>query len=424
MELFYFRYGLIKAPELNKAARRLAIQENQPFLMDEQWLSLDSFCKELGLSGSDIASLTGGQITAVSHVPDVNDYLFVRTSTSKSANTWKADAQQLDIFLRWVKAQGKDWRDLTLEDFQSFYRTRRLQPSAHTGRLISDRTWNCCIGAVIRFYQWAAETGRIKQLPFTYREIRISPTEVIEKNTLTSSIPEEPVRFLTLEEYKLFRNALGKSRNGGRDQAFGDTLLSTGMRLSEANALTIRIPDPEAPRYRGVKTIPFDIRGKGGKRRSIRFPKSTLRVIEIYNGEDRANALSRRKARAGSRKLSPMPDALWLTERGTLMSAARWEEIFATASRRCGIHCTPHMLRHTYAIYTLSALIERIIGSINEMRLNGREKFSMLIDNPLRKLANLLGHRHISTTFLYLDLVEQCEAIVDDAIAEWSKEIL
>jgi site-specific recombinase XerC len=57
------------------------------------------------------------------------------------------------------------------------------------------------------------------------------------------------------------------------------------------------------------------------------------------------------------------------------------------------------------------------------LRLKGADQYGKLIHNPLRRLADLLGHSHIATTFLYLDFVEQCESVVDDAIAEWAREI-
>jgi site-specific recombinase XerD len=430
MEIFYFHYDL--TPNLAELARSLGIPEGQPFISDEQGMSLESFCSFVGIKRNDLdeqqdTTRESGWEDSLSCVTDVNDYLLHRTGTSKSTNTWKAEAEQLGIFLRWVKAQGKHWKDITLEDFRAFYRTRRLQPSPHTKRRISGKTWNACIGAVSRFYAWAAVTGRNTQVPFTYRKIRIPEVGQVDKNTITESIPDDPVRFLTLEEYKLFRQALGQVRNGGRDQAFADTLVSTGLRLSEGNSLTIsRLPDPDAPRYAGIKAIPFTVIGKGSKKRRIRFPKTTLRGLEIYKGEDRANAITRlRTRRFGSKGGGVLePQELWLTERGTPMSAPRWEEIFNEASRRCDIHCTPHMLRHTFAIYTLSELLEKTICAINELRLNGRERYSTLIHNPLRQLADLLGHRNVTTTFIYLDLIEQCEAVVDDAIAEWTKEVV
>jgi site-specific recombinase XerD len=428
MELFYFRYDL--TPGLADTARALSIPEGQPFLLNERGSRFDRYCAELGfnqcvlesipLSGADHA---GG--IASSQVPGVNEYLLYRTSTSKSRNTWKAEAEQIGIFLRWVKEQGKDWRDITLLDLRSFYRSRRLQPSPHTGKLISSKTWNSCVGALSRFYAWAVEVGILVAVPFTYRHVSIPTVGEVQKNTLTESAPDEPVRYVTLEEYKIFRDALGRSRNGERDKTFADTLLSTGLRISEGLSLTAAtLPDPEAPRYKGLKSIPFLIRGKGAKTRTILFPKSALRKIEIYKGEERTNAIARWKFRHADRKRKSEPAALWLSERATPMSAARCEEIFGEASERCGIHCTPHMLRHTYAIYMLSALVEKTICSINELRREKRDKYSTLIHHPLRQLANLLGHANVSTTFIYLDFIERCEAIADGAVEQWTKEVL
>lgn len=428
MEVFYFRHKL--TPGMAELARHLHIPEGRPFILDDGGATLGEVCTEFGIDYKRLTDDSSGAAvnaaTALSRVSGINEYLLYRTSTSNSANTWKSDAEQLGIFLRWVKEQGKKWEDVTLEDLRSFYRSRRLQPSPHTKRPISSKTWNAAVGAISRLYLWAAEKGLIQALPFTFRQIRHSSIGLVEKNILTESVGDDPVRYLTLEEYKLFREALMRSRNGGRDRTFADVLVTTGLRLSEANKLTaVGLPDPEAPRYAGIKAIPFLITGKGRKTRKIRFPKSTLREIEIYKGEDRSNAVARLTGRAANRNGSRFsePQDLWLTERGTLMTAARWEEIFAETSTFCGIHCTPHMLRHTYAIYTLSAIIEETICAISELRLRGSERFGKLLHNPLQKLADLLGHRHISTTFIYLDLIERCEAMVDDAIAEWTKGI-
>jgi site-specific recombinase XerD len=428
MELFYFRYDL--TPSLADTARALGIPEGQPFLLDERGIRFDQYCAELCFNQGALESITLSQAdhaggVALSHVLGVNDYLLHRTSTSKSRNTWKAEAEQIGIFLRWAKEQGKDWRDITLGDLRSFYRSRRLQPSPHTGRLISGKTWNSCVGALSRLYAWAVEVGMLEAVPFTHRQVRVPTVGDVQKNTLTESVPDEPVRYVTLEEYKIFRDALGRTRNGERDKTFADTLLGTGMRISECLSLiAATLPDPEAPRYKGLKSIPFLIRGKGSKTRTILFPKSVLRKIEIYKGEDRANAATRWRARPGSGKRNLESAALWLSERATPMSAARCEEIFAEASERCGIHCTPHMLRHTYAIYMLSALVEKTISSINELRREKRDKYSTLIHHPLRQLANLLGHANVSTTFIYLDFIERCEAITDAAVEQWTKEVL
>lgn len=427
MEVFYFQHRRTPA-HLQKTCEDLNIFEGQPFVLDESGVSLKERCAQLGVDYNSLveASEEPNAIVDLSYPPEVNDFLLARTSESKSPNTWKASAEQLTIFLRWIKAQGKGWEDATIHDIRTFYRARRLQPSAHTKKLISPKTWNACVSALSRFYEWALDEGFITKLPFNYRQVQFKRMGHIKKNTLMESAPSEPVRYVTFKEYKIFWEALRKNRNGERDKTLADFLLATGLRVSEACSLEVtELPDLDAPRYTGLKTIPFSILGKGRKKRKIRIPKSILRDIERYKGEDRANAIARVKARMSpaTKKKFVAPNALWLTERATPLTPFRCEEIFKNVSDASKIKCTPHMLRHTFAIYTLSALVKRIIGGMNEFREGGQNKYEKVVHNPLRTVQMLLGHAHITTTFIYLDLIEQAEEIVDDAIEEWTAEI-
>jgi site-specific recombinase XerD len=428
MEVFYFQHRRTPC-HLQKACEDLNIIDGQPFVLDKSGVLLKERCAQLGIDCNSLAELIEEPHAPVdlSYPPEINEFLLFRTSTSKSPNTWKADAEQLTIFLRWIKAQSKGWEEVTIHDLRAFYRARRLQPSAHTKKPISPKTWNACVSTLSRFYEWALDEVLITKLPFTYRQVHFKRMGHIKKNTLMESAPSEPVRYVTFEEYKIFCEALKESRNGERDRTLADFLLATGLRVSEACSLEVTdLPDPDAPRYTGLKTIPFSIVGKGGKKRKIRIPKSILRGIERYKGEDRANAIARVKARMSStaKRKFVAPNALWLTERATPLTPFRCEEIFKTGSDTSKIKCTPHMLRHTFAIYTLSALVKRIVGGINEFREGGQNKYEKVVHNPLRTVQMLLGHAHISTTFIYLDLIEQAEEIVDDAIDEWTGEIL
>jgi len=431
MEVFYFRRRL--TPDLTQQADELGVPDGQPFILDEGEMTLSERCADLAIDYAELLQSLDLRADAerkptLSYDPDLNEYLRFRSLTSKSPLTWKAESEQLGIFLRWVKAQGKQWPEITLDDLRAFYYARRTQPSTHTQRPISAKTWNACVGALGRFYDWAVENGRLSQAPFTYRQVRYFPVGQVTKNTLAESIPQEPIRFVTLDEYQIFSQALQRhGRNGERNKTFADLLVTTGLRVSEACALTVPLlPDPDAPRYKGLKTVPFRLTGKGGKVRQIRIPKSTLRSVERYRGEDRLNAIARWRQRMATTidQSMPEPEELWLSERGTAMSGISWDEIFASASRRCGIHCSPHMLRHTFAVYTLSALVEQTICTVSELRDSGRDQYSHLIHNPLRRVQQLLGHSQLETTFIYLDFIEQCEEVVDDAIALWSRDIL
>lgn len=273
-------------PHLAEVCKKLDIPEGQPFILDEDHKPFTEVCQELDITPESfirfLKDVDGPEaIVGSSFVTEVNRFLKVRASTSRSFNTWKADAEQLCILLRWVKAQGKSWQQITLDDLHTFYQARRLKPSPHTKRQISPKTWNACISTASRLYQWAAEKRLIDKAPFTYRQVRSRTMGMVEKNTLTAAIPVEPIRYLTLEEYRIFIKALRKSRNGERDKAFANLLVKTGLRVREACAFRIDLlPDPEAERYAGRKTIPYTLTGKGNKERRILIPKSCLKEID------------------------------------------------------------------------------------------------------------------------------------------------
>lgn len=108
------------------------------------------------------------------------------------------------------------------------------------------------------------------------------------------------------------------------------------------------------------------------------------------------------------------------------MTPDAWNQVFARASGICGFKVTPHYLRHMFAVFTLSTLIKRII-SINEFRRSRKdietsaEMYNQVIGEPLRKLQRLMGHSDPETTRGYLDVIEQQQTIVDDAVAEWGE---
>ncbi|MDO5756964.1 MAG: hypothetical protein Q4P24_05535 [Rhodobacterales bacterium] len=60
--------------------------------------------------------------------------------------------------------------------------------------------------------------------------------------------------------------------------------------------------------------------------------------------------------------------------------------------------------------------------------VNGRSQhlgsaYRRLIDDPLRKLRRLMVHRRIDSTYVYLDHVEDAQAIVDAAVSGRNLEL-
>ena len=131
-------------------------------------------------------------------------------------------------------------------------------------------------------------------------------------------------------------------------------LLDTGLRLSEAAGLVDRDVDWQLKR--------FTVTGKGGQRRTL--------------------------------PMSPRLTALlsaWFAVNPRLPAARTLQTIIARVARRApGIRrpVSPHVLRHTFAVFALQAGV------------------------TLPGLQRLLGHRHLASTAVYLNLAPE------DAIRE------
>lgn len=270
-----------------------------------------------------------------------------------------------------------------------------------------------------------------------------------------------------------------RGHNGERDALFAELLAATGMRLEEASSLLPadlpRHDDPLLGDARSCSvTLPPAI-CKGGKGRDIRIPRRLLRRIDDYIGIERANAVARWCARRGwergrdhlrvlewqgrsvmidaggarpsRRRLDAMrpgerarlvvltptgapaePAALWLADGGDPMRPAAWEAAFLRADARCrahglDLHVTPHMLRHTFAVHMLSLLIQAQIGAGIAERDRHGAVYRRVIGDPLQKLQRLLGHSSITSTYIYLDSLEESRSLVDAAALRWADDL-
>lgn len=106
---------------------------------------------------------------------------------------------------------------------------------------------------------------------------------------------------------------------------------------------------------------------------------------------------------------------VWLAEGGQPAALKSWQTMFSRASERCAaggisLDVSAHALRHTYATRALSALIaaqldtDRVadaFGGVPETR------YRKVFGDPLRTLQGWLGHRAITSTYLYLDNVAE-----------------
>ncbi len=182
-------------------------------------------------------------------------------------------------------------------------------PAAATS--ISAASWNRTVAALDKFYQWASAEGYISVLPFTYREAHFlhgHHVATMQRNTaFERAARHQETKFLTMDAYLFFRDVglRGRlsggaedsafcGRNGERNATFAELLVTTGLRLTEANSLVL----PELPAIREPvpKSVPYLVApstAKGQKGRKIYVPTRIVRQITSYSEIERANAIAR-----------------------------------------------------------------------------------------------------------------------------------
>jgi site-specific recombinase XerD len=312
---------------------------------------------------------------------------------------------------------------------------------------------------------------------------RINGGRVVPVKTMRAREPgarRSDVRFVSLDRFLVFRDVGLRGRNpdgredsawsgrhGERNALFAELLVTTGLRLEEAaSPLAIELPTPDRmpAKQRSLSfRLPAAI-AKGGRAREIRLPVRLLRRLADYIAIERANALGKRRVvlpnpiigvdatrttigivgkdggastvrldllgpTERKRLITPAgePMALWLNEVGCPMTAEAWAAVFRRASARCcnfgiDLNITPHALRHTFAVYMLSMLIREQIGAVlvdGPSGEPGSAAYRRMVGDPLQKLQRLLGHASITSTYIYLDSLEESQALVEAAAERW-----
>jgi site-specific recombinase XerD len=294
---------------------------------------------------------------------------------------------------------------------------------------------------------------------------------------------DAPIRFVAFADYLLWRDVglrgqlpdgrvdpSWRGRHGERNAMFADLLIHTGMRLGEAASLLVA-ELPPASGGSGVGDVRLSAAvTKRGKARTVFVNRRTLADLHRYVGIERDELVTRTAhaggyaqvgetvwvrragrtgltfAEGGSWPYSRIgvaarerlmvvteagepagPLALWLGRDGAPLKLSTWQSAFGRANQRCArfdldIRVSPHTLRHSFAVHMLGLLLRqtvRALGAEVDGRLTGAAVKRLLIGNPMRKLALLLGHSQESTVYTYLDVLDEAQEIVLSALEEW-----
>ncbi len=403
---------------------------------------------------------------------------------ARAASTWTAYGRDVVTWCRFLKeVRGRSAWDACTADFEAFYRARRLGDPP----MVSSSTWDRGVTAISRLYRWALRERIVTESPVctVTKSVRLSDG-TIELREVPAGREgrgdDEVIRSVSLSQYRAFRqvglrgllpdgrrDARFRGANVARNVAFADLLLTTGMRVGEANATTAwELPSAVASGDGRASFVLSPAITKNETARKVFVSAPVLRAAWDYAQFERpgivdagtgrglyedgwtVGSASRRGLRTSGRPVpwaqaGPVlrastltqaddrrePVALWLTRDGRPMSTSTWQEIFDAANRRCArldvdVHVTPHMLRHTFAVETLSALVRVHLRRAAEGQSpteRAQAAYAWLTGDPIRRVQLLLGHRSEATTRRYLGSVHQVEELVDAAMREWEDRI-
>ena len=269
-----------------------------------------------------------------------------------SANTLDAYFKDLQKLLDFLEAEDIDFRNVTLEQLQTFVAT--LLDLGLTTRTIAR-----ILAGVRTFYKFLQlET-----------EISTDPTEFLESPSRSNHLPD----VLTVAEIDLLIDTIDLDKaEGQRDRAIIETLYSCGLRVSELCGLKLSDLFLDQGYIR--------VHGKGKKERLVPIsPRAIEELTRWFNDRDQV------AIRPGHE------DSVFLSiRRGTSLSRITIFHIVKTLAEQAGIRTTvsPHTFRHSFATHLL---IQEMLG---HEEIGTTEIYMHLDRHHLREEILLHHHRN------------------------------
>lgn len=326
-----------------------------------------------------------------------------------SRQSWPSTGRALYDFFSFLQAHELHWTDVQRGEgygLVSAYRDYCLDTIGLSRATVKQRLLYVC-----KFYEYALRERWIPNLPFGYEERAVRRGAGILDHVgapgRTALVPDVGLKsgrtlpkFLAMHEIQ----ALIAAADNPHHRLMIRLALQTGLRREEIANFPVAYVSglnrgPRSERNVRIRLDPSDGNGmktKGANVRDILISRKLLADLHHY-------AVHVRGERAS---LSPASHPqLFLNQRGQPFAAhgKAIERIARNVGRRAGLQVHPHMLRHTYATHTLSAMQRRRSG----------------ID-PLLFIQRQLGHESIKTTMVYLHLVNER---ADDAILAYDDDL-
>ncbi|MDL5039293.1 site-specific integrase [Comamonas sp. Y6] len=326
--------------------------------------------------------------------------LLATTGRISSKKSWENYGRAVYDFFAFALSNGYDWRappefglPCAIVAWRDWSRgTLKLQASTINHRL----------RIVVRFYEWTIKEKLIGQLPFDYVTIQTHrPPSFLEHVNATGGIMRTPqvllqekqqnIRFLTKEQIVVCHEALSNVTH----RLMFEIMVRTGLRQIECRTFPdaagyvfdpSRRKDLPPGQKISLRLDPKDMEIKNSKPRNIDMPFDLMEKLWVYS-------VRRRQGRANANRKGEEHSPLFLTEAGVPYPKDAITAIMRALAKRVGFPVTAHMLRHTYATYLLWSL----------------RKSKTFEGEPLLYVRDRLGHSDVSTTMIYLHLINALE---------------
>jgi site-specific recombinase XerD len=276
----------------------------------------------------------------MTNIPILDAYRKHLQASGKSSHTVKAYAHDLSGFAQWFAQTTGEAFDpqaagpREIAGYRSYLLTRGQKPATVNRRLV----------ALQRFYKWAHKQDHVTNNPFEVLEgVRVKQQQGIAPKWLSER-----------QQLALLR-AVRKGKHL-RDLAILETLLRTGLRVSELIDLTLA--DVVLSERAGKVIVRA---GKGGKYREVPLSKEVRHSLELY--------LQTREQDGSGR--------LFVGQRGPLNVPGVQYLVAKYAYHARLADVTPHSLRHTFGKNLVDAGVS------------------------LEQVAALLGHESLDTVMVY-----------------------
>jgi len=329
-----------------------------------------------------------------------------------SEQSWPSTGRALYDYFGFLSAHMLHWSDVDRGEEKNLvaaYRDYCLKEVKLARNTVRQRIHYICA-----FYDYALREGWVDRLPYGLEErvvhrsdkgflahVDVSGNRQAVRDVMPRHHKSLP-KFLGTEELR----ALLAATKNPHHRMMTRFALQTGLRREEIATFPLAyVFNPGARHGNGrnvmVTLDPHDGTGmktKGNKRRDIWVSRRFM--VELY----RYSVLQRGELAA---KSGVPKKPLFLTQDGLPYAnhGKHIEVMVRTNAAKVGIKSHPHMLRHTYATHTLIALQRNRAANTVE---------------PLVFLQRQLGHQQISTTMIYLHLVNE---LVDDAVLAYDDEL-